>query len=84
MERGFVDKAHLTDKLQFSVAAFAGLKQDGAAAHDASDRLIYNTSTGALYYDADGQGGAAAVQVALIGTGKTHPVVDWTDIQLLA
>ena len=89
------DFVHLTDKLQFSVAVFAGLTLGGTAdqfwaaagataAHDATDRLIYNSTTGILYYDADGQGGVAAVQVALIGTSKTHPVVDWTDIQLLA
>ncbi|MEI6644266.1 MAG: hypothetical protein WCL10_19815, partial [Novosphingobium sp.] len=36
------------------------------AAHDADDRLIYNTSTGALFYDADGTGSTKAVQVAVL------------------
>ena len=31
---------------------------------DASDRLVYDTASGALYYDADGLGGTAAVQFA--------------------
>jgi hypothetical protein len=34
-----------------------------------------------LYYDADGQGGSAAVQIALIGG---HPALAYTDIQIIA
>ena len=37
------------------------------SAADSSDRIIYNTTSGALFYDADGLGGTAAVQIALIG-----------------
>ena len=35
-------------------------------AHDASDRILYNTSTGILSYDRDGTGPAAAVAFAVL------------------
>ncbi|WP_112663699.1 M10 family metallopeptidase [Microvirga flavescens] len=38
----------------------------GTTAHDASDRIIYNSAKRALYYDADGTGGAKAVQIAIL------------------
>jgi Ca2+-binding RTX toxin-like protein len=55
----------LTTTGTLSASAFvsgAGL----TAAQDASDRIVYNTTTGALFYDADGVGGAAAVQFAVL------------------
>jgi len=36
------------------------------AAHDSTDRLVYNTSTAELWYDPDGIGGAAALPVATL------------------
>ena len=38
----------------------------GEKALDSSDRVVYNDKTGALYYDADGTGSAAAVKFAMI------------------
>lgn len=48
------------------------------AGHDASDRIIYNTTTGDLYYDADGLNGTAAVKFAVIGTHPTLAAIDFT------
>jgi Ca2+-binding RTX toxin-like protein len=83
-----------TDKLQFSKSIFklgavgnltaAEFKSGNfTGGQDATDRIVYNTSTGALYYDADGNGVAGAVQIALIGTA-THPSLAYTDIQIIA
>ncbi len=81
------------DKLQFSKKVFAGLGKAVGSLTDAqfaysteslttTDRIIYNTSTGALYYDADGSGtGSSAVQVALIGA-TNHPILSYSDIQI--
>lgn len=69
------------DKIQLSDDVFTALNAPGAlssssflvgtgsVATNTSHRIIYNTSTDALYYDADGSGGQhAAVQIAVVGT----------------
>jgi Ca2+-binding RTX toxin-like protein len=38
-------------------------------AHDANDHILFNTTTGALSYDADGNGAAAPVQFAHVTPG---------------
>ena len=49
----------------------------GAAAHDATDRIIYNPATGGLSYDADGNGAAAPVQIAQLSTGLNLTASDF-------
>jgi hypothetical protein len=86
-----------TDTLQFSKAIFTALGSSvgalapeqfwsGAgvvAGHDADDRIVYDTNTGILYYDADGNGAGSAIAVALLGT-SAHPGLASTDIFIVA
>ena len=68
------------DKVQISASGFGGglvagaaLTADqfvmGSSAQDANDRFIYNKTTGALFFDADGLGGASQMQIATLSTG---------------
>lgn len=41
----------------------------GTAAHDATDRIIYDATNGALSYDPDGTGAAAAIKFAQLSGG---------------
>jgi Ca2+-binding RTX toxin-like protein len=43
----------------------------GTAAQDADDRILYDNATGALYFDADGNGAAAALQFATLQGAPT-------------
>jgi Ca2+-binding RTX toxin-like protein len=49
-------------------------------AHDATDRIVYNTTTGDLYYDRDGLGGAAAIKFAVL---TTHPAITNADFVII-
>jgi len=49
----------------------------GNAAHDADDRIIYDKSTGALYFDRDGNGDAAAIHFATVANKATIKFTDF-------
>jgi Ca2+-binding RTX toxin-like protein len=83
------DKLHLDDSAFTAIGAMgnfaAGDVRFWAAAgattgHDANDRVVYNTSTGQLYYDADGSGAAAA---QLVATLTALPAIAATDIAVI-
>jgi Ca2+-binding RTX toxin-like protein len=52
--------------------AAAGFRSAAGAtsALTSTQRVIHNASTGDLYYDSDGAGGAASVRFANIGAGQ--------------
>jgi phospholipase/lecithinase/hemolysin len=50
-------------------ALSAGAFATGSAATQADDRIIYDSTTGKLYFDPEGAGGAAQVQFATLNVG---------------
>ena len=65
------------------VALTADKFHSGTSALDTLDRIVYNSSTGALYYDANGSVSGQNVQIALIGT-STHPMLAASDFLIIA
>ncbi|MBK9082480.1 MAG: tandem-95 repeat protein [Rhizobiales bacterium] len=70
-----MDYALADDTIELRQAIFSSLTAGvvdvskiavGAAATTVDQRLVYNAATGALFYDADGAGGAAQVQFATL------------------
>jgi Ca2+-binding RTX toxin-like protein len=77
-----------SDKIVISASGFRGGLVAGASitsaqfvlgtiALDASDRFIYNQTNGNLFYDSDGTGSLAAVQIATL---TSKPSLTFTDI----
>ncbi len=68
------DTVHLENAIMTGLGAATGVLSVAAwragagitTAGDATDRIIYNTTTGDLFYDADGIGGTAAIRFARI------------------
>ena len=52
-------------------------------AHASTDHILYNTQTGALSYDMDGNGAAAAVQFAVVSNASLHPALTAHDFLLV-
>jgi Ca2+-binding RTX toxin-like protein len=68
------DDTFQLDRSVFAAFGTTGLLQGaaffvGSAAHDLNDRIIYSSSTGKLFYDADGTGAGASVQFATVSSG---------------
>ena len=56
----------------------------GHDATKASHNVIYDQSTGTLWYDSDGVGGHAAIKFAQLGTTSSHPTnLSWDDFAIV-
>jgi Ca2+-binding RTX toxin-like protein len=84
-----LDFAGGSDKIALDDAVFTGLGLGalsanafvtGTAAGDADDRIIYNSATGQLFFDADGNGAGAAV---LFATLQGNPVLAASDFVVI-
>jgi Ca2+-binding RTX toxin-like protein len=67
------DTIQLEDSIFTALTTIGTLAADnfiiGTSAADSNDFIVYNTTTGALLYDADGNGAVAAVQIATLTGG---------------
>ncbi|PZN96001.1 MAG: hypothetical protein DCF29_23900, partial [Alphaproteobacteria bacterium] len=81
------DFVHGTDRIGLDSAIFQGLNAvtatnfvRGAVALDADDRILFDEATGALSFDADGNGAGAAVQFATVSGASG---LNWDDFLIL-
>lgn len=76
-----VDDTLQLDDAVFKKLALGALKAadfvTGSKALDASDRIIYNSATGDIFYDADGSGAGAAVLFAKVAAGTALTSADF-------
>lgn len=75
-----LENAVFTGLATGTLAAGAFVASYTGTAADASDRIIYDINTGALYYDADGTGARAQVQFATLASGLTLTNADFVVI----
>jgi Ca2+-binding RTX toxin-like protein len=78
-----------TDRIALDDAVFAGLAPGalaagafvtGTQAGDADDRIVYNSATGELFFDADGNGAGAAILFAVL---DGHPPLAASDFTVI-
>ena len=84
------DFATGVDKIQLNASVFSGLTAGGLseeafhiglAAHDADDRIIYDSASGALFFDRDGSGDRyGQIQFATL---NDHPGLNFSDVQVV-
>jgi Ca2+-binding RTX toxin-like protein len=84
-----VDFNAAEDRIELHKSVFAALSTTGVlpgaafwasaggAAHDDSDRVLYDTATGNLYYDADGNGAGLAIHFATLSGAPSLSAADF-------
>jgi Ca2+-binding RTX toxin-like protein len=84
-----VDFNGMDDMIHLENAVFTKLKAGnlsassfrlGSKALDANDHIVYNSKTGILSYDADGNGAGAAVQIATL---SNHAKLSYRDFYVI-
>jgi len=75
-----LENAVFTGLTAGALAAADFVSGPGAVAGDASDRIIYNTTTGSLFFDQDGTGAIAQVVFANL---TTRPVISAADFLIV-
>jgi serralysin len=87
------DFVHASDEIQLDDAIFTALTSpwssaqfktaaSGHVANTVNQHILYDRSTGVLWYDPDGSGAGGQTAFAKLGT-STHPTIDWTDFQIV-
>ena len=75
------DTVHVDNAILRKVGPNGRLKADafvvGTKAQDAEDRLVYNSLTGKLFYDADGTGAGKAVLLVQLTRGLKMTYADF-------
>jgi len=77
------EKIHLDDAVFLGLtpgALPAGAFAMGTAAQDADDRILYDSSTGNLYFDSDGTGAASPILFAVVHEGLNVTANDFVVI----
>ncbi len=82
MDFNVADDVILLDQTIFSGIAGLGTLSAGSfalgrTAQDANDRVLYDSATGRIYYDADGNGAGAAVLFATVTAGAALTASDF-------
>ncbi|MEO8243600.1 MAG: calcium-binding protein [bacterium] len=73
-----LDQSIFTTLALGALAGSAFRANAAGQAHDATDRILYDTDSGSLFYDADGKGGVGRVLFATLDVGLSLTATDFS------